>query len=175
MSDSYVRFWDSYHWSSGENGHFCWAAMMESHRSRCPAFTVFSLSFALKSIRVTRLSLSLSPVPSFDTCVCVLGIYPLKCATHTHMTHTHTQKRHSHMLRRTGWNTHPYTKTPTLCSAGNTKIVFWLHFLQGGDKHFSSHMVEMKSNYICDGSPTFLLLWRSQLAWVTTVGPKCVQ
>lgn len=79
--------------------------------------------------------------------------------------------------RRTGWNTHlyVYTNTPSMqCSKYNDCILalfssgWWQVF-------FSTHMVEMKSNYICNGSPTPLLLWRRPPAWVTTVRPKCAQ
>ena len=79
------------------------------------------------------LSLSLD---SFDTCVSVWGFYALGCATHTH---TETPRAHTHTNKtRMGWNTHLYinTNTPPVCSAVNTMIVFWPHFLQGGDKSF---------------------------------------
>lgn len=61
-----------------------------------------------------------------------------------------------------------------------TQSIQWLHcgpvFSSGWwQVFFSTHMVKMKSNYICNGSPTLLLLWRSQRAWVTAVGPKCAQ
>lgn len=111
---------------------------------------------------------------SFDTWVCVLGFYAWRCAIHTHTTHGKTlTQAEAHSVKHA--SLHIHKQTPSMqCSKYNDCILapfspgWWQVF-------FSSHMVEMKSNYICNGSPTLPLLWRSQLAWVTTVGPKCAQ
>lgn len=114
--------------------------------------------------------LSLAFIWHVCVCVCFGILWIEMCTTHIH-THTTLKNMHARC------ETYPYiyTNTPPLCSAVNTMIVFLCIFSRVVTSLFSTRMVEMKFNYLWNGSPTLLLLWRNQLAWVTTVGPKCAQ
>lgn len=78
----------------------------------------------------------------WHSCLGILFIY--MCNTHTHMhAPTRWHAGESHWQQRSGMkrtSAHLHQHTPALCRAVNTAIVFWPHFLLGGDKSlFHSH------------------------------------
>lgn len=121
---------------------FCFSST-EIQQIICKSFQRYRRAVLLSPCDATLKAHEGKPI-SLSSDTRVLGFYAFRCATHTH-THAPTRWHagESHWLQRSGMkrtSAHLHQHTPALCRAVNTAIVFWPHFLLGGDKSlFHSH------------------------------------